>query len=164
VSWKEEFCIGSSGTMYPNILGIFFWNFLYMSWNTWAQSAKSYGQKTHFPQCIFIQRVLQKNIRYTASNILGIFLSRSWNIWAQSAKQRATVRRPHLSNRLLYMFLWEPSVMKSRFLLSNISHTGSLNPVMFFFNLQMTCHYFDLRVHPEGNGIVMDIKLLNKSS
>jgi len=72
----------------------FFWKFLSRSWNTWAQSAKSYCLKTHFPHCIFIHFFWQNQVSWKEEfcrgtshtlhpNILGIFfyfLFRSWNI------------------------------------------------------------------------------------
>jgi len=51
VSWKEELCLETSGTLHPNILGILF-NFLTMSWDIWGQSSKSYSLSRHFAQCI----------------------------------------------------------------------------------------------------------------
>jgi len=60
--------------------------------------------------------------------------------------QRAMVRRPFMSNLLSYMFLWEPSVMKSRFLLNIIRETSACNPGMFFSTCKALI-LFDLGVH-----------------
>jgi len=110
VSWKEEFCRGSSSTLHLNILCIFLifclgaeiFKLKVQRAIVWSPISPIVFLYIYFwyNQVSWKRRVLQRNITYTTSQHPGHFF-----------------RRPNL---LSFMFLWEPSVMKSRFLLSNI--------------------------------------------
>jgi len=87
-----------------------------------------------------------------------LFFSEGWNIRAQICQET------HFAPLTFKQFLWEPIIMKSRFLRSNIRQNPSLNPGMFFQPALLTLQLFDHKVYPEGLGIVMEKKLLNNSS
>jgi len=113
----EKKSSGTSWTLYPNILGIFIFIFIF------CLGAEIFELKEQKPMA-----------------------SRPFFAWCTFI--HVSLRTNHHDKHI--------------FLLSNIRHTASLNPGMFF----STCTalpLFDWGVHPEGLGIVVDKKLLNTS-